>query len=90
MSTEIRIRTGELYSKDEACGAIGCGKWYVEALVKWYGLLRLGGGNHTMYEGGAIIAAMQRHAVDDVVEPRCETPPTKDELTKRGREQRKK
>ncbi len=65
-SEKIRVRPGELYTREEVCQFLGCGDWLVDVLVSLFGLTRLGA-KIAYYEGADIIAALRRHAVNDLV-----------------------
>lgn len=89
MSSQIRIRTGELYSKQDVQEALGCGGWFVDALVNWYGLAPLGGAKGRFYEGGNIIAALNNHARDNQIQSEEWKPPSKKDIEARDREAKK-
>jgi hypothetical protein len=65
-SEKLRLRAGELYTKEEVCSSLGCGEWLLDVLVSLFGLIRLGA-EKTHYEGSDIITALKRHAVNDLV-----------------------
>ncbi len=90
-SEKLRLRAGELYTRDEVCRSLECGKWLVDVLVSLFGLTRLGG-KVTFYEGGDVITALRRHALNDVVSEDFAqgSSATKSELERLKREREKK
>jgi hypothetical protein len=92
MATEkLRLRTGELYTRDEVCKSLECGDWLVNVLVSLFGLTRLGTGSRAHFEGGDVITALRRHATHDVVEVDLELhgPATQEVLLRLKRERKR-
>lgn len=60
MSSTIRIRTGEVFTKQEVCAVIG--EVLLHKLVKHFDLIRCGSYRRPLYVGDDVIEAMKRHA----------------------------
>ena len=88
MSSENRIRAGELYSRDDITESLKCGEWLIDVLIELYGLTQLGG-KIKWFEGADVIAALGRHARHDVVQTITAGPRTKNELLRLCRQRKK-
>ena len=65
-SEKLRVRPGELYTREEVCQFLGCGDWLVDVLVSLFGLTRLGA-KVAYYEGENLIEALRRHATNELM-----------------------